>query len=138
MKFNGVILKKLQLMDQFIDELKSLGKISAETLKNDWRTARAVERNLQILTEIMIDICQRIISINGKTPASTSKEAIETCTKMGVIPEYKNFEKMVQFRNFVVHRYENIDPQIIVNILNNHLDDFDKFKVDVLNYAKKN
>jgi hypothetical protein len=39
---------------------------------------------------------------------------------------------MVQFRNFVVHRYERIDTEILVEIVNNRLDDFEKFRDEVL------
>ena len=34
---------------------------------------------------------------------------------------------MIRFRNFVVHRYENIDPQILFTIITKKLDNFSAF-----------
>ena len=42
---NGVILQKLQTLEDVLTELKSLGKISVTQLENEWRTRRVVERN---------------------------------------------------------------------------------------------
>ncbi len=52
---NGVIAAKLQTLDEVLNELRSLGTIDADQLKNDWRTQRAVERSLQVLVEVAID-----------------------------------------------------------------------------------
>jgi hypothetical protein len=41
---NGVILQKLQSLEQVLSELRSLGQVSVADLNTDWRTHRAVER----------------------------------------------------------------------------------------------
>ena len=53
MPINGVILQKLGVLDQVLAELRSLGAITARQLESDWKTRRAVERDLQILVEIV-------------------------------------------------------------------------------------
>jgi uncharacterized protein YutE (UPF0331/DUF86 family) len=53
---NGVIAQKLQSLDEVLTELRSLGQITARQLDQDWRTKKAVERNLQILVEVVIDV----------------------------------------------------------------------------------
>ncbi len=68
---NGVILRKLEKLDETLHELESLGHVKVLTLKKDWIIRRAVERNLQVLSEIVLDICQRLISISGEAPATT-------------------------------------------------------------------
>ena len=37
------------------------------------------------------------------------REAIERCVQPGALARYKAYHRMVQFRNFIVHRYERID-----------------------------
>lgn len=133
---NGVILEKLQTLDETLDELRSLGKVTAGQLREDWRTRRAVERDLQVLVEVVIDVCQRIISLAKQTPAATSAEAIERCIQLGALSENEAYGKMVQFRNFVVHRYEKIEIEILVQIVNKHLQDFEGFRDEILRYAK--
>ncbi|MCD6224878.1 MAG: DUF86 domain-containing protein [Deltaproteobacteria bacterium] len=134
--FNGIIFKKLQSMDEILEELRSLGRLNVNSLKNDWLTRRAVERELQVLVEIVIDVCQRIIAITGQAPAVTSADAIERCIQLKIVSAYEPYRRMVQFRNFVVHRYENVDIEILTDIVNNRLNDFVNFKQEIMRYAK--
>lgn len=134
---NGVITGKLRTLEETMGELRSLGKVTTDQLSGDWRTRRAIERDLQVAVEIVVDICQRILALNGQIPAATSAEAVERCVKQGAIGDNPNYQKMVQFRNFVVHRYERVDVAILVDIVNNRLDDFDEFRRQVLEYCGK-
>jgi uncharacterized protein YutE (UPF0331/DUF86 family) len=133
---NGVLLSKLQILEELLGELRSLGRITTGQLEQDWLTRRAVERNLQVLTEIVIDVCQRIISLAGQSPAATSVDAVQRCVQLGVLSSMEPFRKMTQFRNFIVHRYERIDVAILADIVNNRLEDFDTFRRQVIEYAK--
>jgi uncharacterized protein YutE (UPF0331/DUF86 family) len=45
---------------------------------------------------------------------------------------------MVRFRNFVVHRYENIDTQILFTIITKKLNEFSIFVDEIRKYGKKN
>ena len=45
------------------------------------------------------------------------------------------YRKIVQFRNFIVHRYERIDSAILVDISNNRLHDFEHFRDEVMLYV---
>jgi len=138
MDINGVIIRKLETLDITLGELYSLGKVTIDQLENDWRTRRAVERNLQVLVEIVIDICQRFLSISGQTPGTTGSEAIQRCIDFGVLSDFEAYRSMVQFRNFIVHRYERIDVEILVGMINHHLGDFERFRTEVLAYVRKN
>jgi uncharacterized protein YutE (UPF0331/DUF86 family) len=133
---NGVILHKLQSLDQALMELRSLGQLSIQDLDEDWRIRRAVERDLQILVEIVIDICQRLLSVSNQTPATTGAEAIERCIQLGALSGDPAYEKMVRFRNFIVHRYERVDMEILVDMVNQHLADFERFRSDILRYVQ--
>jgi uncharacterized protein YutE (UPF0331/DUF86 family) len=134
---NGVILQKLQSLDETLLELRSLGQISTAQLNNDWRTRRAVERDLQVLVEIVIDICQRLISLAGQTPAVTGVDAIERCIQLGALSDDEMYRQMVRFRNYIVHRYEQVDVTILTEVVNNHLADFDQFRAEVLAYVQR-
>lgn len=134
---NGVIFQKLQTLDETLIELRSLGQLSVAHLTGDWRTRRAIERDLQVLVEIVIDICQRLISLAGQTPAATGVDAIERCIQLGALADDEAYRRMVRFRNYIVHRYERVDVTILVNVVNNHLRDFDQFRAEVLAYAQR-
>ena len=132
---NGVIAQKLQTLDEILGELRSLGRVSAATLREDWRTRRAVERDLQILVEVVIDVCQRLIALAGQSPAPTGADAVARCVQMGVLSDDDAYRQMVRFRSFVVHRYERIDVDVLAEVLNRRLPDFEQFRDEVLAYV---
>ena len=134
---NGVIFQKLQSLDEILTELRSLGTVRIADLEGDWRTRRAIERDLQVMVEIVIDVCQRLIAWAGQTPAPTSGDAVERCIQLGALSNYDAYRKMVQFRNFVVHRYERVDVAILVDMVNHRLSDFERFRAEVQKYAKR-
>jgi len=68
-----VIAQKLQNLDAILIELSSLGCLTVQKLDQDWCTKRVVERSLQILVEIVIDVYQRILSLSGQTPGQLAE-----------------------------------------------------------------
>ncbi|XCN72555.1 MAG: DUF86 domain-containing protein [Candidatus Electrothrix aestuarii] len=135
---NGVITRKLEALEETLHELESLGKVTLDTLQSDWLVRRAVERDLQILVEVVIDVCHRLISGAGTAPASSAIEAVRKCVRLGVLSSEEPFRQMVQFRNFIVHHYERVDPEILVGIMSKHLQEFRLFQKEVLRYVSKN
>lgn len=124
-------------MDEIVSERKTLGYLTTSRLEKDWLARRAVERDLQVLTEILIDVCQWLITLAGRPPSTTGADAVQRCVEMGVLPSPEPYRKMVQFRNFIVHRYERIDVTILVEIVNNRLDDFESFRRLVMDYVAR-
>lgn len=75
----------------------------------------------------MIDISERILALNEIEPANTSAENMKKLEQIGVIRSFDDYANMVRFRNFIVHRYEKIDIEIIYAILKNNLHLFTQF-----------
>ena len=134
MKYSGVISGKLRNLERVLSQLRSLGVLDPSRLE-DWILHSAVERNLQVAVEIVIDVCHRLHSLSGKSPATNAREAVEGCVELGVLESTETLSRMVGFRNLVVHRYEYVDPCILIDIVNDHLDDFDDFRARVLRYV---
>lgn len=132
---NGVITRKLNVLDRTIDELDSLRPVSVRSFEQSWMMRRAVERDLQILSEIVVDVCQRVISLLGESPAASGVEAVERCVAVGAISATDSYVKMVGMRNIIVHRYDAVDPAILCEVVNNRLDDYRAFRDDVLRFA---
>ena len=134
MKVNGVISGKLKNLDTVLSRLRSLGAVNEQQLE-DWVLHSAIERSLQVAVEIVIDICHRLNSLSGRSPAASARDAVEGCVKLGVLSSTDTLSHMIGFRNLVVHRYEHVETQILIDIVNNHLDDFDDFRAKVLDYV---
>lgn len=82
----------------------------------------------------MIDISERILALNKLTPANTSAENIQKLAEMGVIQSTGNYADMIRFRNFIVHRYEKVDDEIVYSIIKNKLNLFEKFVEEIRSY----
>lgn len=133
---NGVVTGKLTNLQQRLAELRTLYPLTEERLQ-EWMVLRAVERDLQVAVEIVIDVCQRLISLAGLPPASSSREAVEGCVTLGALSSADPYRHLVGFRNIIVHRYESVQPEILLRLVNEHLEDFERFVQEVLTYASR-
>lgn len=134
---NGVVFQKLLSLEKVLTELRSLGVVTSPDLQDDWRTRRAVKRGLHVLVEIVIDICQRLLTLHDPTPAPTSRDAVERCVQLGILSDDTAYRKTVQFRSFVVHRCQQVDVEILVDMVTHRLTDFGRFRSEVLACAER-
>jgi len=132
MKYNAVVHRKFALLDKYLIELQNqLKDVNIEAFKNDWALQRMTERVLQVMTEVVIDIAERIIAGKNAGPTATAAEAIEKLVELHVIKSAKPYTNMIRFRNLIVHQYEEIDPAIIFNIAKNELNAFRQFRDEI-------
>jgi len=133
---NGVIGKKFEVLDDTLFRLEYYRPITFDQFQNDWGIQKIVERSLQILVEIMIDVANRIIAQKGETPPQVSVDAIEKLKQYGYIQDVTVYKKMVKFRNLLVHNYDSLDLGILYDILTRKLDDFRKYRNEILAIEK--
>ncbi len=127
MEMNGVIERKLRLLEQKLSEIKEWKITEYSNFKKSSLKINAVERALTVCVEIMIDVSERILAIKKLPPRNTSIENFQELEKIKVIQSCDRYADMVRFRNFVVHRYENIDTQILFTIITKKINDFSAF-----------
>ena len=133
---NGVITGKLRNLRVRLDELQSLVPVTKERLQ-DWIVLRAIERDLQVCVEVLIDVCQRLASLAGRPPSSTAREAVEACVTLGALSSSEPYRDMIGFRNLIVHRYETVDESVLLRLVNEHLSDFEKFIQEIMDYVER-
>ena len=63
------------------------------------------------------------------------KEAFEILLKNNYITQeiFNKMKGMIGFRNIAVHDYQDIDEEILIDIIENHLEDLTDFARDMLN-----
>jgi len=127
MKYNGVIEAKLRIIEQKLSEIESWNITSFTRLQESSLLQNALERALQVCTEVMIDVSERILALNDIPPLSSASANIIKLQELKIISARPEYGDMVRFRNFIVHRYEKIDLEIIYNILKNKLFLFKEF-----------
>lgn len=136
MKYNVIIESKLRIIEEKLNEIREWNIDSFEKLKSSSLLQNACERALQVAIEVMIDISERILALENIEPQETAAQNIKQLQDLGIISQQKEYSDMVRFRNFIVHRYEKIDLEIIYSILRNKLDLFDKFIAEIRNSIK--
>jgi uncharacterized protein YutE (UPF0331/DUF86 family) len=132
MTINGVIQRKLSLMDHDLLRLKqAMAGVDLKGFKDNWGLQRIAERTLQVMVEIVIDVCERIVALKGAGPAATAGEAVEKMVQLGILQSAEPYRSMVRFRNLIVHQYEEIDPAILYDLATNRLDAFRQFRAEI-------
>jgi len=133
-----LILKKLSEIEEHLQELEEFKDISIDDYRKDWKIQRIVERTLQILIEICIDVANHIISDEKWRVPSSYSETFKILYENRVIDDelFKNLEKMAKFRNIIVHNYDKISPEVMVNILKKDLIDFLRFKDSIITWIR--
>ncbi|MBU0992205.1 MAG: DUF86 domain-containing protein [Proteobacteria bacterium] len=137
MEMNGVIERKLRLLEQKVADIREWDIAQYNSFKNSSLQISAVERALTVCVEIMIDVSERILSIQKIPPCDSSVENFKALEKLNAIQSVDKYADMVRFRNFVVHRYESIEPEILFNIISNKLDDFLAFTDEIRRFCLK-
>lgn len=124
------ILRKLAELETHLKEMNEFSDLSVEIYKRDWKTQRIVERTLQIMIELCIDVAEHIISDARMRLPVTYSDTFKVLYENKVIDQslLSIMEKMSKFRNIVVHQYEKVDAEIVVTILRKSLNDFAVFK----------
>ncbi len=99
-----------------------------------------MERTLQIMIEICADIANHIIADKGYRIPRSYADTFRVLYEKGIIEEeiFKMMENMAKFRNIVVHRYDQVDEYIVINILKKHLNDFLVYRNVILNTLSQN
>ena len=126
----NLILRKLTELEEYFNQVSEFSTVSVEEYIGNWKTQRIVERTLQIMIELCIDIAGHIISDKKlRVPVSYTDTFNVLFEAKLITPDtYSIMEKMAKFRNIVVHQYEKIDVAIVVMILKKHLGDFLAFR----------
>jgi uncharacterized protein YutE (UPF0331/DUF86 family) len=132
MRYNGVIQRKLSLLDTQVLKLEeSLKDISLGEFEESWILRSMAERALQVAAEILIDIAERILALEKAGPAATAAEAMESLVRLGVLKSAQPYIDITRFRNLIVHQYEEIDPAILFDLSKKRLSDFRKFRDEI-------
>ena len=79
----------------------------------------AIERALQILIESLIGLARYTLEIMFNVHVAKSREAIDILHLKGIFDDhtYQQLNKMIGFRNVLVHDYLNLNPAIIQSIV---------------------
>ena len=125
-----VITKRLQKLETYLDELKSLSKSTEHELFSDIRNYRACERSLYLAIESCSDIGGHIVTNHLKKSFNSYSDIPKVFFEEKLISEnlLDIWIQMIGLRNILSHDYVNINQKKVYALITNSLGDFDKLK----------
>jgi uncharacterized protein YutE (UPF0331/DUF86 family) len=132
-KVEGILVN----LKGYVQKLRRLAALTQEEFLSDFTKVESAKHLFQVSVECCLDVSNHIIASERFRAPKSYAESFEILAEQGIIP--KSFvailRQMVQFRNRLVHLYWEVDAEIIYEILQKNLGDFDTFAKYVLDYV---
>jgi uncharacterized protein YutE (UPF0331/DUF86 family) len=119
------INQKLRELEMYMEELNNFKPESKQQFMNNLEKRRSIERELQIMIDCVIDICFLLIKELHKGLPANEQNIFDILKDD--LSNAKNLKKMRGFRNIIVHRYGEIDNELVYQFLQDDLEDFNIF-----------
>lgn len=119
-----------------VEKLVRLAALSREDFLADFTKVESAKHLFQVSVECCLDVSNHIIASERFRSPQNYAESFEILTEQGIFPQtfLPTLRRMVQFRNRLVHLYWEIEAEIIYDILQKNLGDFDIFVKHILSY----
>lgn len=134
----SLILRKIAELEEYLEQIGEYSGITVPDYSGDWKIQRIVDRTLQMLIETCLDIAGHIISDREYRSPENYADTFKVLHENDIL-EDRLFETMAnaaKFRNIIVHHYNKIDPEVVVTVLNSHLEAFESYKNAIINILK--
>jgi uncharacterized protein YutE (UPF0331/DUF86 family) len=134
-----LLSRKLSRLQNYIDVLKTAEDINWQKYRDDLRIKAFVERYLHLAIEELLDIANHFVSFYQWREPAGYRDLLLILTEHEILPrEYLSvFQNMASFRNMLVHRYENIDDELVFGFFKKKLEDFDLFMTLIMDWAER-
>ncbi len=122
---NQVILNKKVSIERCIAQVRKYHAMKGELpFKEDYFKQDAIALNVQRACELCIDIANHLIKTKKLGLPQDSKDSFSLLQRAGLINEATmvSLRAMVGFRNILVHEYQTLDLDIMVDIIEHRLD----------------
>ena len=132
-----VIINKSIIVENCLSRINEEYENNANNL-NDYTKQDSIVLNLQRACEACLDMAMYVVSTRKLGVPQVKREAFELLYKNNLIDKemYINMKNMVGFRNIAIHDYKNIDDEVLIDILDNHLEELRAFAKVMLNLFK--
>lgn len=113
------IRSKLDIIPENLRKLELFRAMEYDEFQSDFRNIDSALHRLQTSIQALVDIGGYIVASLGLRTPSTSGEIIEILVENGFInPALRDrYISMIQFRNRIVHLYDDIDRKVLFRLL---------------------
>lgn len=129
---NDIILNKIETIERCLERIKEVYDNDPNNIKN-FTLQDSMILNLQRAIEAAIDIAMHLVSERKLGLPQSSRDAFDILEENGLISGelLLKINNMIGFRNIAVHNYQKLNIEILQNIIEIHLNEFNEF-IDVV------
>lgn len=123
---NDIVLNKKEDIERCIRQIRGYyGRHSDLPFEEDFMKQDAIALNMQRACEQCIDLANHTIRVRKLGLPKESRESFRLLAENLVIPKdlAVRLERMVGFRNVLVHEYQRLDIRLMIDVIENRLDD---------------
>lgn len=119
-------LKKLQ---DYLNKLAELQKTGKNEFISDFRNISSAKYLLQVSIECCLDIASHIIASEKLRRPDDYADSFRVLHENKIVSDslIDSLVEMAKFRNRIVHIYWEVDEIVIYDILQNYLNDFERY-----------
>jgi uncharacterized protein YutE (UPF0331/DUF86 family) len=120
-------------MDRLLKGLKKYAGVAREAYLQDEELQSIIERRLQLLAQISIDIANYLIARLGLAVPDEEENVFIGLARAGFLtaPLADRLKGLIRFRNILVHDYLEIDQEIVHENFQKNLEDLRDFAVEI-------
>jgi uncharacterized protein YutE (UPF0331/DUF86 family) len=115
------IRSKLGLIENYIEDLKAIVPQSLDEYTSSKITKYATERLFQVIIESIIDVCAILVNDLKLGPPRDEDGLLDSLKTK--IPSVVKIKLMKGFRNVLVHKYSEINDELVFRVASEHLND---------------
>lgn len=125
---------KLRVIEERLGRLRGLAARDRDAFLRDPLVYDAAVRNLQVAIEAMADIAHHVAARLRLGIPATYAEPFELLVDAGILPECDRatLRAMARFRNGVVHLYDEVDAEEVYAVLQERLEDSERFRAAIV------
>ena len=125
-----IIRKRLNKVDEYVLVLRGLQSYSFDEFISDPEHYGSAERFLLLTIEAFLDMGNHVIADDGLGVVNWYSDIPKIFLEKSLIsPQLsERWTRMIGFRNTLVHEYIDIDRNIVFDVLQNDLGDFEKLR----------
>jgi len=126
---SDVILNKIHTIERCLNRIREEYIGYEEEFEENYAKQDSVILNLERASQASIDIATHIVKTRNLGLPNTTRELFVMLFENEIISQNisKDMQAMVGFRNIAVHDYQNLNMDIVVNIVQKHLVDFEGY-----------
>lgn len=123
-----VLYNKISIIERCLIRVREVYNGDQANLE-DFTKQDSIVLNIQRAVEATIDIAMYIVSAKKLGIPQNSRDAFEILYHNEIINKdtLNNLKNMIGFRNIAVHNYQNLNLDILQNVIENNLEDFNEF-----------